>query len=343
MVEQLTLNVVGDLQDTTELVSDDDPLGPDGLTVAYVLTRCVERGVSLDRVTVVPMPYKDCDNPGLRPRITKPILATTSVVRQLSPLGWLSLGKQTRRHEKRGWLRTLMQHEGVLQDNPIALWSRVISDHKSVLAVIEGMKIAMGSNFCDPREHIGVQGKGSGGKFVCVAKVTQVGVPKNEYTIPYLLHAYDVTRTTFQRRLKQDYMGKVSERDKQPYVYKGLTCIDNRQLARAKYTARFFYARTHAMSAEPPPTVPPMWEKFSVRYEYYGRDYDKAVLQNDNMTYWERMAREHDARQPFIEHEVISVIKASPVTSYRDVATKINGWCSGQQRTVAYCTTSLHP
>ena len=24
-------------------------------------------------------------------------------------------------------------------------------------------------------------------------------------------------------------------------------------------------------------------------------------------------------------------------------ATKINGWCSGQQRTVAYCTTSLHP
>jgi hypothetical protein len=111
MVERFTPNVVRHLEDTTEIGSDDDPLGPDGPTVAYVLTRCVERGVSLDRVTVVPMPYKDCNDPGLRTRITKPILVTTSVVCQLSPLGWLSLGKQTRRHEKKGWLRTLLQHE----------------------------------------------------------------------------------------------------------------------------------------------------------------------------------------------------------------------------------------
>jgi hypothetical protein len=149
------------------------------------------------------MPYKDTNAPGLRPRIAKPVTATTVVARNLTLLGWLQFGKQTRCHGKKGWLRTLLQHEGVLQDSPIALWSRVLSDYKSILAVIiEGVKIAMASNFRDSREFVGVQGLGSGGKFVSKQKATQAGIPKNEYSIPYLLYAYDVMRTTFQRRVR---------------------------------------------------------------------------------------------------------------------------------------------
>ena len=83
------------------------------------------------------------------------------------------------------------------------------------------------------------------------------------------------------------------------------------------------------MSAEPPATVPEMWQTFPVRFEYYGKQYDTAVTEGANMSYWERMAREHDARQPFIEEEIIAILQACPVTSYRDVATRINGWCSG--------------
>jgi hypothetical protein len=72
----------------------------------------------------------------------------------------------------------------------------------------------------------------------------------------------------------------------------------------------------------------PSLGNISVRYNDYGLEFDKAVIKNENIVYRERMAREHDARQSFIEDEVISIIKASPMTSYRDVATKINGWCS---------------
>jgi len=71
----------------------------------------------------------------------------------------LKFGLKTRRHEKKGWLKTTLMSEGLLLDNE-------------------------DDNFVDPRDHTGTRDEGSGGKFVSMKKVSQRGVPKGVFTIP---------------------------------------------------------------------------------------------------------------------------------------------------------------
>ncbi len=77
-----------------------------------------------------------------------------------------------------------------------ALWKRILSDYKCQLAAIEGMRLALGDNFNDPRDYKGQSGEG--GNFVSTKKESQRDIPKNMWTIPVLLHAYDVKRSNFQ-------------------------------------------------------------------------------------------------------------------------------------------------
>jgi hypothetical protein len=84
-----------------------------------------------------------------------------------------------------------------------ALWKRIISDYKCQLAAIEGMQYTMGKEFKDPRETRGVQG--GGGKFVSLKKDSQLDVPKNMWTIPYLLRSICIRRETVDlQRQSQD-------------------------------------------------------------------------------------------------------------------------------------------
>ena len=64
------------------------------------------------------------------------------------------------------------------------------------------MEEALGDKYVDPREHKGVRGKDSGGKFVSLKKASQMDVPKNMWSLGYLVYAYGVDRATFRRRLK---------------------------------------------------------------------------------------------------------------------------------------------
>jgi hypothetical protein len=133
----------------------------------------------------------------------------------------------------------------------MAVWKRVIADYKTVNAIIEGMKLALGDSFADPREYKGIPGER--GKFKSLKCKSQANIPKNEYTIPYLLHAYDVKRSSFQRRVKEDVMGKFDNKVVVVSHMKGHTCINSVDIMRAKFTPRFFFARAHAMAAPPPP------------------------------------------------------------------------------------------
>ena len=112
------------------------------------------------------------------------------------------MGLKTRRHETKGWLKNTLHQELLLADDKDSLWTRATFDYRCQLAAIDGMREVMGDDFVYPRDHTGVVGNDSGGKFVSLKKASQRGTPKNEYTIPYLLHAYDVSRTTFQRYRK---------------------------------------------------------------------------------------------------------------------------------------------
>ena len=45
------------------------------------------------------------------------------------------------------------------------------------------------------------------------------------------------------------------------------------------------------------------------------------------MNEYERMAREHDNRQPFIQDELVEAIKSYNCVTYRQLAGHINNWC----------------
>ncbi len=112
-----------------------------------------------------------------------------------------------------------------------------------------GLSKALGDKYVDPREHKGIQGKASGGNFVSLKKASQMDVPKNMWTLGYLVYAYGVDRATFRRRLKAEKAGIVIGGTIGKHI--GTSVINNRQLARERYDAKCFYARQKALTASP--------------------------------------------------------------------------------------------
>ncbi len=72
-----------------------------------------------------------------------------------------------------------MQKHNLLADTKAALWARVLSDYVCTEAAREGIAKALEPGYVDPREHKGVKGKASGGRFVSLKNKSQLGVPKN--------------------------------------------------------------------------------------------------------------------------------------------------------------------
>jgi hypothetical protein len=111
------------------------------------------------------------------------------------------------------------------------------------------MRLALGPTFKDPRDHKGDQG--DGGKFVSLKKESQAEVPKNMWTIPFLLYAYDVKRSNFQNKRKNDKLGvsKLTKRlTKRVQWNKGECVITDRAASRRKYNARYFFSRMKALN-----------------------------------------------------------------------------------------------
>ena len=222
-------------------------------TVSYVLDARIETRVEAHRITVTPMPYKDLacttrsKNVVVADNVVELMPARVLPVPVRSPLEWLKYGLASRTHEKRGWLREKLLNHNLLEPNVESLWKRVLSDYKCQLSAIEGMRLALGDAFVDPREHKGTNG--DFGKYVSQKSAHQLDVPKNMWTIPYLLHAYDVKRSNFQNKRKQDQMGAamLTQKDKKQYN-KGDCVITNRAASRRMYNAKYFFARKKALS-----------------------------------------------------------------------------------------------
>ncbi len=51
------------------------------------------------------------------------------------------------------------------------------------------------------------------------------------------------------------------------------------------------------------------------------------VILDEDMHEYDRIAKEHDARQPFIEAELIEAIKQYSCVTYRQLSGHINHWC----------------
>jgi hypothetical protein len=236
------------------MVIDEDAEGVRSCRVSYVLDKRIETGITLNRITVTMMPYKDATSIN-RTRREQDISSSNILPDRVvaapdkTSLQWLESGLKSRNHEKPGWLKEKLLHHGLLEATDEALWQRVLSDYKCQLSAIEGMRLALGPNFTDPREHKGDQGEG--GKFVSLKKASQADVPKNMWTIPFLLHAYDVKRSNFQNKQKNDKLGvsKLTEGMKKRVIWnKGQCVITNRVASRKKYNARYFFSRMKALN-----------------------------------------------------------------------------------------------
>ena len=88
----------------------------------------------------------------------------------------------------------------------------------------------------------------------------------------------------------------------------GTSVITNRQLARERYDAKFFYAREKALQSreqtEPAYKVKE-WQCYKYRVAFWGKRFEENVLTAEEMSYYARLAREHDERQPYIQQDIM--------------------------------------
>ncbi len=234
---------------------DKDESGRAICTVSYIIDSRIEKFVDQSRITVTIMPYKDSTSANRRKRDVPQVEVEVRPDRvyeapERSNLEWLEFGLKSRTHEKKGWLKDKLLEYDLMEATDEALWKRVLSDYKCQLAGIEGMQLALGSKFKDPRETMGHNGQF--GKFVSQKKESQLEIPKNMWTIPYLLHAYGFKRSNFQNKRKADKKGATTYTREmnvnRVQFNKGDCVITNRVASRRKYNARYFFSRKKALA-----------------------------------------------------------------------------------------------
>ncbi len=213
-----------------------------------------------------------------------------------------------------------------------------MSDYRCQLAYLEGMKEVLADQFKDPRNVKGVQGKNSGGKFVSLKTRSQLHVPKNVYSLGYLLYAYGVSKTSFFRKRDAEKCGSISEKTLPKDVRNddsrafGRTAIDSRAVARDYYNPRFFFAREKAMGTtillDKNGNMHPGWTTYQTRHKHWDLIYADEFEKGTDRSRYERMEREHDAHQPFVEQDLIEALQANVCKSYRQLSKHINGWCA---------------
>ncbi len=223
-----------------------------------------------------------------------------------------------------------LEKHKLIPDTKDALWARILSDYACTEAAREGMQKALGDKYVNPREHKGVHGIESGGRFKSLKKDSQVGIPKNIWTLGYLVYAYDVDKATFRRRLKAAKEGIAKGETIGKHM--GTSVITNRQLVRERYDEKFFYAREKALQSREP-TEPAHkvkeWQCYKYRVAFWGQRFEENVLTPEEMSYYARLAREHDERQPYIKQDILdTLILGHSCYSYRALSKQINNWCS---------------
>ena len=207
----------------------------------------------------------------------------------------------------------------MLGDTDKDLWHRVLSDHKSQLAHVEGVRefaLSLGVKFEDPRRcNNGIQGEG--GKWKSTKPASQKEVPKNPLTIPYLLYAYDVPRSSFKRRLAADRRGQsLDTYDGRCKTRTFISVIESRSKALSLYTPRFFFIQERIIYGAEDLAE----SKHCDRVRQLGDEFDRMVKAGEDISRWERQAREHDARQEFIKQELIDALEAQVCRSYRQLS-----------------------
>jgi hypothetical protein len=203
----------------------------------------------------------------------------------------------------------------------------VIADYQAQLAAVEYGKELMGEDH-DPRSYVGIKTKASRGKFTSMKKASQGGIPKNVYTIPFLIYAYGVPETTFKRWRKSARSGINRNQDNAvPEALKPGNVIEEHTVAREYYNARYFYVEKR-LSEEKDKSLENSRTSTYGRKVAYGHEYDSKLAAGEHMRDYQNMAMEHDARWEYFKGDLIDGLGAYCCMSYRGLAKHVNNWCS---------------
>ncbi len=158
-----------------------------------------------------------------------------------------------------------------MKEGNAALWARVMSDYQCQIMAMEVMKSIQGSDYKDPRlvsQHGVFHGK-QDGRF----QTNKAGIPTGVYTMPYLLHAYDVSESSFKRKRIEIKEGKICRPPavKAPH-HRGRSVINNSLLSSV---------RQKLLTGEPPEaSYTGSWDHHMARQKYWGALYDEATCES---------------------------------------------------------------
>jgi hypothetical protein len=180
------------------------------------------------------------DTPELRVRHPKPSSGDAPIREDLvgsycaiDPIAILKAGVRTVRHHKLGWLQEDLLANGTLDGTKDALYKCLFADFQAQQIHIRAQKDILGDHYNSLQV---MPGRDEEGRF---AFTKNVDVPKNCLTQVYLLHAYDVSESTF-RRLKRRNGAAL---EKQVLHNKDKSVLVDADYAATHYTARFFYVQ----------------------------------------------------------------------------------------------------
>jgi hypothetical protein len=321
-------------------------LSSHNVDVKYILDGRTEHNVCKKRVVIIPIPFRGEKATTRATSTTKKKKEMTSTTKlsvacsnhpftlMKNALQRLKFGMQTiagnpsRKHEKVGWMAIELQKAGMWDGDRNHLQRLVMADYQAQLAAVEYGKELMGAAH-DPRTYIGKKKKACGGKFVSLKKASQEGIPKNVYTVPYLIYAYGVAETTFKRWRKSARGGvttKVVEDSVGEVLLPG-NVIEDRNVARQYYNGRYFFVQ-EMMKVAKASTVHWARDRVYAQRVKFGLDYNKKVADGHDMRGYENQAIAHDARWEYVKDDLIGALASYRCMSYRSLAQHIDNWCS---------------
>jgi hypothetical protein len=159
--------------------------------------------------------------------------APASKFAAMSSIDVLKWGLQFKRNVKKGWLRDLLIKEQILDGSKAATQARFWSDHKSQDLFMQGMQACMGDDF-DPR--VSKQERQADGHF----GKNKYGVPQNFLTVKYILHAYEISYTTYKRMKNA---ATLVAKSKPQHPNKGKSIFEDKDFAAKWYTPFRMFVR----------------------------------------------------------------------------------------------------
>jgi hypothetical protein len=191
--------------------------------------------VPIERMTTIQMPHRG-PMPLVRTRtkettFAEPLKVAKSKYANMSAMDMLKWGLSYNRNVNKGWLKDLLEKEGILDGTKAALQTRFWEDYKAQGLFMQGMQACFGEDF-DPRESKPTRDANG------LWQNNKNCVPQNVITVKYILHAYDISYSTFKRMKKSDAFVPNAKAHKS----KGKSVIDDKVFAEQFYSTFRMYS-----------------------------------------------------------------------------------------------------